>query len=61
MLLRIPYYRDEACLDDGTGDDPVQRPNQLGVRSRRCRRSHLVVNTLARTVVSNPETWANKG
>jgi predicted acyl esterase len=22
----IPYYRDDACLDDGTGDDPVQRP-----------------------------------
>lgn len=21
-----PYYRDDACLDDGTGDDPVQRP-----------------------------------
>lgn len=22
----IPYYRDDACLDDGTGDDPVPRP-----------------------------------
>lgn len=22
----MPYYRDDACLDDGTGDDPVQRP-----------------------------------
>jgi hypothetical protein len=22
----VPYYRDEACLDDGTGDDPVARP-----------------------------------
>ena len=22
----IPYYRDDACLDDGTGDDPVRRP-----------------------------------
>lgn len=22
----IPYYRDDACLDDGTGDDPVARP-----------------------------------
>lgn len=22
----VPYYRDDACLDDGTGDDPVQRP-----------------------------------
>jgi hypothetical protein len=24
--LVIPYYRDDACLDDGTGDDPVARP-----------------------------------
>ncbi len=23
----IPYYRDDACFDDGTGDDPVQRPH----------------------------------
>jgi hypothetical protein len=23
--LVVPYYRDDACLDDGTGDDPVQR------------------------------------
>ncbi len=22
----MPYYRDDACLDDGTGDDPVARP-----------------------------------
>ncbi|HYB99046.1 MAG TPA: Ig-like domain-containing protein [Candidatus Limnocylindrales bacterium] len=22
----VPYYRDDACVDDGTGDDPVQRP-----------------------------------
>jgi hypothetical protein len=22
----VPYYRDDACLDDGTGDGPVQRP-----------------------------------
>ena len=22
----VPYYRDDKCLDDGTGDDPVQRP-----------------------------------
>lgn len=22
----VPYYRDDACLDDGTGDAPVQRP-----------------------------------
>ena len=22
----VPYYRDDACLDDGTGDDPVIRP-----------------------------------
>lgn len=22
----VPYYRDDSCLDDGTGDDPVQRP-----------------------------------
>jgi hypothetical protein len=22
----VPYYRDDACLDDGTGDDPVPRP-----------------------------------
>jgi Bacterial Ig domain len=22
----VPYYRDDACLDDGTGDNPVQRP-----------------------------------
>ncbi|MEK6806133.1 MAG: neutral/alkaline non-lysosomal ceramidase N-terminal domain-containing protein [Pseudomonadota bacterium] len=21
----VPYYRDDACLDDGTGDDPVAR------------------------------------
>jgi hypothetical protein len=24
--VAMPYYRDDACLDDGTGDDPVQRP-----------------------------------
>jgi hypothetical protein len=24
--LIIPYYRDDKCLDDGTGDDPVARP-----------------------------------
>lgn len=24
--LVVPYYRDDACLDDGTGDDPVKRP-----------------------------------
>jgi hypothetical protein len=22
----VPYYRDDSCLDDGTGDDPVPRP-----------------------------------
>jgi hypothetical protein len=22
----VPYYRDDACLDDGTGDNPVARP-----------------------------------
>jgi hypothetical protein len=22
----VPYYRDDACLDDGTGDTPVPRP-----------------------------------
>jgi hypothetical protein len=22
----VPYYRDDACLDDGTGDDPIARP-----------------------------------
>jgi Bacterial Ig domain/RTX calcium-binding nonapeptide repeat (4 copies) len=22
----VPYYRDDMCLDDGTGDDPVPRP-----------------------------------
>jgi hypothetical protein len=22
----VPYYRDDACLDDGTGDDPSPRP-----------------------------------
>ena len=22
----VPFYRDDACLDDGTGDDPVPRP-----------------------------------
>ncbi len=22
----VPYYRDDACFDDGTGDDPVARP-----------------------------------
>ena len=22
----VPYYRDDKCLDDGTGDDPVHRP-----------------------------------
>jgi hypothetical protein len=22
----VPYYRDDACFDDGTGDSPVQRP-----------------------------------
>ncbi len=24
--LAVPYYRDDACMDDGTGDDPVARP-----------------------------------
>jgi len=22
----VPFYRDDACMDDGTGDDPVVRP-----------------------------------
>jgi hypothetical protein len=22
----VPFYRDDACFDDGTGDDPVPRP-----------------------------------
>jgi hypothetical protein len=22
----VPYYRDDACLDDGTGDNPMSRP-----------------------------------
>src|SRR6185369_732413 len=22
----VPYYRDDSCLDDGTGDDPIRRP-----------------------------------
>lgn len=25
-FLAVPYYRDDKCLDDGTGDDPVARP-----------------------------------
>ena len=25
-LVAVPYYRDDKCLDDGTGDDPVPRP-----------------------------------
>jgi hypothetical protein len=25
-MAAVPYYRDDACLDDGTGDTPVQRP-----------------------------------
>ena len=24
--LVVPYYRDDRCLDDGTGDDPLPRP-----------------------------------
>ena len=24
--VEVPYYRDDACLDDGTGDAPVPRP-----------------------------------
>ena len=24
--VAVPYYRDDACFDDGTGDDPVSRP-----------------------------------
>lgn len=24
--LVVPYYRDDACFDDGTGDDPLPRP-----------------------------------
>jgi hypothetical protein len=24
--LVVPYYRDDSCLDDGTGDDPSPRP-----------------------------------
>jgi hypothetical protein len=24
--LVVPYYRDDKCFDDGTGDDPVARP-----------------------------------
>lgn len=24
--LVVPYYRDDKCFDDGTGDDPVPRP-----------------------------------
>ncbi|HET7311515.1 MAG TPA: hypothetical protein VFJ17_09335 [Mycobacteriales bacterium] len=25
-MAAVPYYRDDACFDDGTGDAPVQRP-----------------------------------
>lgn len=25
-FLAVPYYRDDKCLDDGTGDNPVARP-----------------------------------
>jgi hypothetical protein len=25
-IAAVPYYRDDACFDDGTGDAPVQRP-----------------------------------
>ena len=25
-FLVLPYYRDDACFDDGTGDAPMQRP-----------------------------------
>ena len=25
-MAAVPYYRDDACFDDGTGDSPVQRP-----------------------------------
>jgi hypothetical protein len=25
-LAAVPYYRDDLCLDDGTGDSPVPRP-----------------------------------
>ncbi|MFL6241206.1 MAG: hypothetical protein ACJ735_17120 [Actinomycetes bacterium] len=25
-VAAVPYYRDDACLDDGTGDAPVPRP-----------------------------------
>jgi hypothetical protein len=25
-VAAVPYYRDDACFDDGTGDAPVQRP-----------------------------------
>jgi hypothetical protein len=25
--LVMPYYRDDACFDDGTGDDPTPRPH----------------------------------
>jgi predicted acyl esterase len=24
--VAVPYYRDDACFDDATGDDPVRRP-----------------------------------
>ncbi|MDQ3964190.1 MAG: thrombospondin type 3 repeat-containing protein [Actinomycetota bacterium] len=30
-LLAAPYYRDDACFDDGTGSDPGPHLNQRGV------------------------------
>jgi hypothetical protein len=42
----VPYYRDDKCLDDGTGDDPVQRPwpgeasTDLRVRNGYCQAAY---------------------
>jgi cysteine-rich repeat protein len=42
----VPYYRDDKCLDDGTGDDPVPRPwpgetsTDLRVRNGYCQAAY---------------------
>ncbi len=54
--LIVPYYRDDACLDDGTGDDPVARPYP-GERQTdlRVRRGYLQYTGVAADALSDDE------
>jgi hypothetical protein len=57
----VPYYRDDACLDDGTGDDPTPRPFP-GENSHDERVYGDVPCTMDAADPANPDTnnWQNR-